>query len=182
MPAHFKNLRVLKEFAINIIGLSKKAHLFNFHLEKGFFEKYGSEVVSDGRFDIEVILDKKETFIEVEFNISGQAVLVCDRTLDLFDFPINKTHKVVFKYGEEAQEISDEIVIITRDQDSIDLGQYFYEFISLAIPMKKLHPRFSNEAENDQLIVYSTAQNETEEDDKEKDRIDPRWEKLKKLK
>ncbi|KXK30519.1 MAG: hypothetical protein UZ12_BCD005000568 [Bacteroidetes bacterium OLB12] len=89
---------------------------------------------------------------------------------------------MVFKYGEEAQEISDEIVIITRDQDSIDLGQYFYEFIALAIPMKKLHPRFANEAENDQFIVYSTAQNETEESDKENDAIDPRWEKLKKLK
>lgn len=170
----------MKEFAVNIIGLSKKAHLFNYHLEKGFFEKYGTEAVSDGRFDVEVVLDKKETFIEVNFKISGQAALVCDRTLEPFDFPITETRKVVFKYGEEAQEISDEIVIITRDQDSIDLGQYLYEFIALAIPMKKLHPRFANEAESDQPMVYSTSPTETEE--KEKDTIDPRWEKLKKLK
>lgn len=170
----------MKEFAVNIIGLSKKAHLFNYHLEKGFFEKYGSETVSDGRFDVEVILDKKETFIEVNFKISGQAALVCDRTLEPFDFPIAENRKMVFKYGEEAQEISDEIVIITRDQDSIDLGQYLYEFIALAIPMKKLHPRFANEAESDQPMVYSTSPTETEE--KESDSIDPRWEKLKKLK
>jgi len=170
----------LKEFAVNIIGLSKKAHLFNYRLEKGFFEKYGSEAVSDGRFDIEVVLDKKETFIEVNFKISGQAALVCDRTLEPFDFPITENRKMVFKYGEEAQEISDEIVIITRDQDSLDLGQYLYEFISLAIPMKRLHPRFANEAESNEPVVYSTSQNETEE--KENDTIDPRWEKLKKLK
>ncbi|MBX2916128.1 MAG: DUF177 domain-containing protein [Cyclobacteriaceae bacterium] len=170
----------MREFAVNIIGLSKKAHLFNFHLEKGFFEKYGSEAVEDGRFDIEVVLDKKETFIEVEFKISGQAALVCDRTLEPFDFPVNETHKMVFKFGDEAQELTDEIVIITRDQDSIDLGQFFYEFIALAIPMKKLHPRFANEVEDDQLMVYSTTQNETEQD--ENDSIDPRWEKLKKLK
>lgn len=170
----------MKEFAVNIIGLSKKAHLFNYHLEKGFFEKYGTEAVSDGRFDVEVVLDKKETFIEVNFKVSGQAALLCDRTLEPFDFPITETRKMVFKYGEEAQEISDEIVIITRDQDSIDLGQYLYEFIALAIPMKKLHPRFANEAESDQPMVYSTSPSETEE--KEKDTIDPRWEKLKKLK
>jgi uncharacterized protein len=170
----------LKEFAVNIIGLSKKAHLFNYHLEKGFFEKYGTESVSDGRFDVEVVLDKKETFIEVNFKISGQAALVCDRTLEPFYFPINENRKMVFKYGEEAQEISDEIVIITRDQDSIDLGQYLYEFIALAIPMKRLHPRFANEAESDQPVVYSTSPTETEE--KENDSIDPRWEKLKKLK
>lgn len=170
----------MKEFAVNIIGLSKKAHLFNYHLEKGFFEKYGTETISDGRFDVEVVLDKKETFIEVNFKISGQAALVCDRTLEPFDFPITENRKMVFKYGEEAQEISDEIVIITRDQDSIDLGQYLYEFIALAIPMKRLHPRFANEAESDKPMVYSTSPTETEE--KENDSIDPRWEKLKKLK
>jgi uncharacterized protein len=171
----------LREFAVHIIGLSKKAHLFNYRLEKGFFEKYGSETVSDGRFDVEVILDKKETFIEVDFKISGQAALVCDRTLEPFDFPIYENRKVVFKYGEEAQEISDEIVIITRDQDSLDLGQYLYEFIALAIPIKKLHPRFANEAEDEEPLVYSTSQNETEEEKKDEP-IDPRWEKLKKLK
>ncbi|MCW5911764.1 MAG: DUF177 domain-containing protein [Cyclobacteriaceae bacterium] len=170
----------MREFAVNIIGLSKKAHLFNYHLEKGFFEKYGTESVSDGRFDVEVILDKKETFLEVDFKISGQAALVCDRTLEPFDYPVNETHKVVFKYGEEAREISDEIVIITRDQDSIDLGQYLYEFIALAIPMKKLHPRFANEATEDLKMVYTTSQSETEE--QENDSVDPRWEKLKKLK
>jgi uncharacterized protein len=87
----------LKEFAVNIIGLSKKAHLFNYHLKKGFFEKYGTESVSDGRFDVEVVLDKKETFIEVNFKISGQAALVCDRTLEPFDFPINRKPKNGFQ-------------------------------------------------------------------------------------
>lgn len=170
----------MKEFAINIIGLSKKAHLFNYHLEKGFFEKYGTETVSDGRFDVEVILDKKETFIEVDFKIAGQAALVCDRTLEPFDFPITENRKMVFKFGEEPAEISDEIVIITRDQESIDLGQYIYEFISLAIPIKRLHPRFANQADHDQALVYTTSKDEQKE--KENDAIDPRWEKLKKLK
>ena len=172
----------MREFAVNIIGLSKKAHLFNFQLGKAFFEKYGAEVVSDGRFEVVVILDKKETFIEAEFKINGQAALVCDRTLEPFDFPITETRKVVFKYGEEAQELSDEIVIITRDQDSLDLGQYLYEFIALSIPMKKLHPRFASETDSDQLMVYSTSQSENEPDQNENDSIDPRWEKLKKLK
>jgi uncharacterized protein len=170
----------LKEFAVNIIGLSNKAHLFNYNLGKGFFEKYGTETISDGRFDVEVTLDKKETFIEVDFKISGQAALVCDRTLEPFDFPITETRKMVFKFGEEAAEISDEIVIITRDQDSIDLGQYLYEFIALAIPMKRLHPRFANEAESEQSLIYSTSNDEEEK--KENEEIDPRWEKLKKLK
>ncbi len=170
----------MKEFSVNIIGLSKKAHLFEFELKDGFFEKYGKETVSSGQFNAHVVLDKKETFIEVDFNIAGLAHLVCDRSLEPFDHSIDLTKKILFKYGDEAQEVSDEIVIITRDQDSLDLGQYLYEFIALSIPIKKLHPRFREEEIDDESnvkMIYSTSQ-----DVDENNEVDPRWEKLKKLK
>jgi uncharacterized metal-binding protein YceD (DUF177 family) len=88
---------------------------------------------------------------------------------------------VIFKYGEEAQEISDEIVVITRDQDSLDLGQYLYEFIILEIPIKKIHPDLQeeDEEEGNLKMIYSTGSDEDNDDNNE---IDPRWEKLKKLK
>lgn len=172
----------MKDFSVNIIGLSKKVHLFHFELKDAFFERYGKEVLSKGDFDAEVTLDKKETFIEVDFKISGHAELICDRSLEPFEQPLNIDRKVIFKYGEEPQEISDEIVIITRDQDSIDLGQYMYEFIVLSIPIKKLHPDLRDEDEEDESdvrIVYSTS---TEKEEVKEEDIDPRWEKLKKLK
>lgn len=171
----------MKEFRVNIIGLSKKAHLFEFDIKDGFFETYGRNLVSGGDFHVAATLDKKETFIEVDFKISGQAHLVCDRTLRPFDFPMKSTHKVVFKYGEEAREISDEIVIITRDQDSLDLGQFIYEFIALSIPIKKLHPDLKDDGDGGDLkMVYSTTSETAAEEQNET--IDPRWEKLKKLK
>jgi uncharacterized metal-binding protein YceD (DUF177 family) len=173
----------LKDFSVNIIGLSKKVHHFQFELKDGFFWHYGKEVLSSGDFKAEVSLDKRETFIEVDFKISGHAKLICDRSLEPFDHPLNIDRKVIFKYGEEPQEISDEIVIITRDQDSIDLGQFMYEFIVLAIPIKKIHPDLKDEEENDDgsnvKIVYSTS---TEKEEKKEEEIDPRWEKLRKLK
>ncbi len=175
----------MKDFSVNIIGLSNKVHLFHFELKDAFFVRYGKEVLSKGDFVTEVSLDKRETFIEVDFKISGQADLICDRSLEPFDHHLNITRKVIFKYGEEAQEVSDEIVIITQDQDSIDLGQFMYEFIVLAIPIKKLHPDLRNEEgdddESDVKIVYSTSTEKEQEEKKEED-IDPRWEKLKKLK
>jgi uncharacterized protein len=84
----------------------------------------------------------------------------------------------MFKYGEEASELSDEIVIITRDQATLELGQFMYEFISLEIPIKKLHPKFRDEEDDngEGKIVYKS---ESKDDDSD---IDPRWEKLKKLK
>jgi len=165
-----------KEFSINILGLSKSVHYFDFELNEGFFKQYGQEVVANGKFIARVSLDKRETFIEADFNITGNAFLVCDRSLEEFDFPLAIHKKVVFKYGEEPKEVSDEIIIITKDQDQLDLGQLMYEFIALQIPMKKLHPRFKDD-ENKEGLVYTSA---TKDDDEEK--IDPRWEALKKLK
>src|SRR5438445_155607 len=81
-----------------------------------FVKKYGQEVVANGKFTAQVSLDKRETFIEADFTINGNAFLVCDRSLEEFDYPLKIKKRVVFKYGEEPKEISDEIIIITKDQ------------------------------------------------------------------
>ena len=110
----------MKAFSVNIIGLSNKAHQFDFELDRAFFEKYGKDLVSDGHFLATVVLDKHETFIEAEFKIKGEAKLICDRSLAPFDFTIDIDSRIVFKYGEEEAELSDEITIISRDRVSLE--------------------------------------------------------------
>lgn len=168
-----------RDFSVNILGLSKGVHQFEFQLGEDFFKKYGQEVVAKGKLSSVVVLDKKETFIEADFKIEGDAFLVCDRSLDEFDFPFSISRKIVFKYGDEPKEVSDEIIIITHDQQKLDVGQLMYEFIVLEIPIKKLHPRFQQEAEDETegKIIYTSSTGESDEEV-----IDPRWEKLKKLK
>jgi uncharacterized protein len=166
-------------YSVNIIGLSNKAHTFDFAIGDEFFRQYGTEILQGGDFVAKVVLDKHETFIDADFRITGTARLVCDRCLEPFDEPMKVHRKIMFKYGPEPAELSDEIIIITRDQDQLELGQYLYEFISLEIPMKKLHPKFRNEEDEDATegkIVYKSGSNDDDTD------IDPRWEKLKKLK
>jgi len=167
-----------KDFSVNILGLSKEVHLFEFQLEEDFFKKYGQEVVTNGKFAARVSLDKKETFIEADFKIEGHAFLNCDRSLDEFEYPISIARRIVFKYGDEPKEVSDEIIVIKHDQQKLDVGQLMYEFIALEIPIKKLHPRFLQETDDEMegKIIYSSSTEAEEEG------IDPRWEKLKKLK
>jgi len=167
-------------YSVNIIGLSSKAHTFDFTIGDEFFRQYGTEILEGGDFEAKVVLDKHETFIDADFSIVGKARLVCDRCLEPFEEPVKVHRKIMFKYGPEPAELSDEIIVITRDQDQLELGQYMYEFISLEIPIKKLHPKFRDEEKNDNTegkIVYKS-----EPDDKDDGQIDPRWEKLKKLK
>lgn len=169
-------------YSINIVGLSNKEHHFQYDFGDAFFGKYGSNLVSRGNFHVDLLLDKHETFLEAEFKIKGTAELICDRSLEPFDYPIENRHKIVFKYGEKDEEITDEIIIIHRDTASLEVGQYIYEFIALSVPLKKLHPRFQNEEDEENpegKIVYSS---EAPKENKNGEEIDPRWNILKKLK
>ncbi len=169
------------DFKVNIIGLSQKAHRFDYAFGDDFFSLYSAALLERGQFEAEVILDKRETLIEAHFGIRGNAKLVCDRSLEPFDFPMDIQRKILFKYGEEEKELSDEIMLITREQATLDLGQYLFEFITVNLPMKRLHPRFRDEEsiEDDIRLVYSSPADGGEE---KEDEPDPRWEKLKNLK
>jgi uncharacterized metal-binding protein YceD (DUF177 family) len=178
----------LGAYSINIVGLSNKQHHFQYEFGSEFFREYGSDLVSEGSFGVDLLLDKHETFLEAEFKIKGTARLICDRSLEPFDYPIESTRKIVFKYGDKDEEVTDEIIIIHRETATLELGQYIYEFIALAIPLKKLHPKFRDEDQDEDdlstgKIVYSSdpeEDNGKNGDDGED--IDPRWNILKKLK
>ena len=166
----------MERYRVNILGLSLSIHHFEYDFGGEFFKKYGSGLVSEGAFKVDVALDKRETFLDTTFKINGSVRLVCDRSLDEFDYPIDASYKIIFKYGDEDKEISEDVVMIHHGTESLELGQYIYEFIALAIPMKKLHPRFEGESgEEEGGIVY------TSETDEKKEETDPRWEMLKKL-
>jgi uncharacterized metal-binding protein YceD (DUF177 family) len=170
----------LKAFSVNIIGLSQKAHLFAFKLDEFFFKNYDCKLFERGVLEAEVVLDKHETFLNCEFKIKGSVELTCDRSLDVFDFPIQLDEKIIFKYGDQEEELSEEIVVITRDRVTLDLGHYLYEFILLAIPIRKIHPRFESDIDgNEGKLVYTTLSSDEEMDSDEP--IDPRWEQLKKV-
>ncbi|MBL7856896.1 MAG: DUF177 domain-containing protein [Cyclobacteriaceae bacterium] len=170
----------MKAFRVNILGLSLNVHQFEYELGDEFFREYGSDLISKGSFHVSVALNKHETFIEADFDIKGKVKLICDRSLEPFDYPIDTNQKIVFKYGDHDEEITEEIVMIQRDTVTLELGHYIYEFIGLSIPMKRLHPKFQQEDdEYDGGIIYSS---ETASENDNKDEIDPRWEILKKLK
>lgn len=171
----------MKPLSINIVGLDLKAHHFNFSLDDKFLEEYGQGFLPGGHFSVDMVLDKHETFIEAEFKINGTVKLTCDRSLEIFDYPIALEKKMLFKYGDHDEELTDEITIIARETSSLDLGQLVYEYIGISIPMKKLHPRFQEEEESEESegrMVYSSSTDDKSDDESG----DPIWEKLKKLK
>ncbi len=173
-------MRELDRFNIDIFRLSNSTHDYQFEIGNSFFEAQSGSFVNEGQGLVNVVLEKNDNFMKAGFILNITVKLECDRSLEVFDFKIEKEESLIFKYGEEETELDDNIVIIHWDRQRINLAQYIYEFISVAIPMKKLHPRFeqNEEGEGDELIYSSEDKGNSEKDDS----IDPRWQKLKKLK
>ncbi len=110
------------------------------------------------------------------FHFKGTMQLICDRCLDEYAQPILGDFRLVVKYGEKKEEISDELVTIPYEESYLDIGQYVYEFIRLMIPMKRIHPddEDGNKACNIEMLKKLETFEKTE--------TDPRWDVLKGLK
>lgn len=175
-------MKDLNKFNIEIFKLSNGKHEYDFEIDETFFKHFENSPVENGKVEVLAVLDKRETLIEISFRFAGAITLTCDRSLDLFDFPINLSEKQIFKYGEEEVEIDDEISMITKQTQRINVAQFIYESICLSIPFKKLHPRYKDSAyeeEEGTMIYRDKAAEDTEE---EAGNTDPRWDILKNLK
>lgn len=170
--------KVLRQFKIDVQSLSLSRHTFDFDLNKAFFSSFEHSPIEVGDCSVVVVLEKKETMLSADISIKGTILLTCDRSLREFDFPVEVEKSVIFKYGEDWQELDDEMYEIPRNIDQLDVSSLLYEFVCLTVPMKKIHPDLMEDDSEDDEVVFST-ESEKEEESKESD---PRWEELKKLK
>lgn len=184
-----KHVKTLDKYSIDIFGLSFKRHEYEFEVGTPFFQAFGSDLIQNGKLAVKVALDKSETMITSHFTIKGTVELVCDRSLELFDYPVTLSQKMIYKFGEEDEDISDEICIIAQDTNRISIVQPIYDYVALALPMKRIHPKYSEEDsdsdEADAILIYTSGGEENVEEEENIDGenlIDPRWAGLEKLK
>lgn len=172
--------KILSKYDIHIQGLEDKRYTLDFEGENAFFEAFEQDLITKGHFKAVVKLNKNSSFIQLDFEITGVVELMCDRSLELFDEPIQTFDKYIYKFGDRYEEITDELEMIPHGAATINIAQHIYDFIAITIPMKRLHPRFRDEEfDEDGLLLYSTDKETVEEKAQE---IDPRWAALGKLK
>lgn len=167
----------MRNFVIDIYRLHNKLHQYEFEVNDVFFNNLDQDIVKSGELKAIIDLEKNDSFLGMDVRIEGNLELICDRSLEPFQHPIREHRKVIFKYGDREQELDHDVIMITNDTQQIDIGQHIFEFIGLAIPMKKLHPKYDEESDDCGSLVYSSKG-----DVESKSEIDPRWKKLNDLK
>lgn len=177
-------MKARKKYDIHIYKLSNGVHEYQFEIGKEFFEMFDSDLVENGQLNLRVSLNKSDSMIQVDYDIQGSIELECDRSLDKFDFPIAVDRKMIYKYGDEEKELSEDVYVIEKNAQTLNVASIVYEFIGLEIPMKKLHPKFQeDEDEDDETEGNMIYMSESEENIEQKEEdIDPRWAALKNLK
>jgi uncharacterized metal-binding protein YceD (DUF177 family) len=167
----------LKKYRINFRDLDIGYHNFTFEIENRFFTNFEKSEIQEGKIDARVGLTKEERLITMDIVIEGKVNVVCDRCLDNFMHPVYFRGTLYVKPEEEVNEENDEVIKITPDHSFVNLAQYFYESIHLALPLKRTHPDDENgnsTCNREMLDLLKQHQKEGNEET-----IDPRWEKLK---
>jgi len=175
-------MKPLKEFTIPFVGLKAGKHYFDFDIDNKFFEYFEYEDFNDSCLKVDVEFVKKSTLLELHFEVSGTVNINCDVTNEPYDQALQNEFDLVVKFGEEYNDENIDILIISHGEYEINIQQYVYELIVLAIPTKRVHPGVEDGTLDSEILERLEALSPKEKDIKEdQEEIDPRWNTLKKL-
>lgn len=132
-------MKIGNQYIIQFKTLKEGRHSFDFVLDRQFFEAFEQLEVPDGQVEAGVWLNKKSSFMELEVSLKGIIQVRCDRCLDYMDFTVDYSDNLVVRFSENPPEEDDEIIYLHPDDHLLDLKHFFYESISLSIPMRKVH-------------------------------------------
>ena len=175
-------MKLLKEFTIPFVGLKIGKHHFEYEIKQTFFNHFEYDEFNNVNILVNVELEKKTTLLELHFKASGYVNINCDLTNEPFNQTIKNEFDLVVKFGEEYNDENIDILIVPHGTYEINLQQYIYELIVLAVPIKRLHPGIEDGTLNSEILekLEELSPKLKEQKDTNED-IDPRWNTLKKL-
>lgn len=175
------NMKKHKEFVIPFSGLKQGKHEFDFEIDNTFFESFEYNEFNGAAINLLVLLNKSSTMLELEMTANGTVNVYCDVTNEPYDQAIEANLDLVVKFGDEFNDDNDEILILANGEFQVNISQYVYEMLVLAVPLKKVHPGvLDGTLESEALAKLDELHPKEVKENKNKE-TDPRWDSLKKL-
>tara|TARA_R110002074_G_scaffold352962_1_gene524627 strand:+ start:232602 stop:233186 length:585 start_codon:yes stop_codon:yes gene_type:complete len=171
----------MKEFTIPFVGLKLGKHIFTFEIKNTFFEHFEYDEFNDANISLEAVLDKKTTLLEFTLDFSGFVNVNCDLTNEPFNQEVSGNYHFVVKFGEEFNDENEDLLILPHGSYQVNIQQYIYESIVLALPSKRIHPGVKDGTLKSDILEKLEELSPKGKDISEETDIDPRWDNLKKL-
>jgi len=85
---------------------------------------------------------REARYLRLHFRLEGWVVVTCDRGLEPIQLPIQSQHEQVYSWDEHylPPEEVEEFFTLGPREDLLDLTQSFYDYIGLAIPLRRVRP------------------------------------------
>lgn len=164
----------LNEYRIAFRGLGEGKHLFEFVLDSAFFDCFDTTNEMQGDVGAIVEIVKSSLLIEVKISVKGIVKVACDRCLGEIAMNVEGEMNLYVKQSDREEGNDDDYMIVSSNDDYLDLSSYLYEVYILNYPMRAIHP----DGECDEEMKETLSEYIKEENDKP---TDPRWDELKKL-
>lgn len=184
-------------FKLPLKSLGVGTHEFEYHLDKQFFVNMESSDIHDADLNVALTVQYNGDIYNLDFHITGEVVLICDRCLDDLRFPIDATYHIVVKYGEDYNDDNDEVLEIPETDNTLNVAYMIKDTVELAIPMKHVHPLGKCNRQMSAMLKKHRATSSDDDADLENELIDeidnidaqssaagnsdPRWDALRKL-
>ncbi|ACU63702.1 YceD family protein [Chitinophaga pinensis] len=137
-------MKALRQFDIAFVGLKPGEHTFEYQITDSFFEDYGPQDFSNCKATVKLLLDKKNNFFLLKFEIGGTVTVNCDRCGQPFDLQLWDDFEHVVKLVNNPDELNEEddtdVSFISLTESHLNVADWIYEFINLSIPMQRIHP------------------------------------------
>lgn len=167
-------------YNIKFGGLPVGLHEFEFDVNGTFFKQFEHPEVTVADLQVKALLTKQNNLLQLQVDVEGTVDLDCDRCMKTFSFPLETSENLVIKHGDPL-ESNDEILVIPEGQEEFDVAQYLYEYLSLAIPARRVPCEIdAEEFLCDQKMLEKLQKLNV--NPKEEENKNPLWEKLNKLK
>ena len=172
-----------KEYSIEVQKLELGESKEDFNIGRSFFEAFEHSLVADGDLTVQADIIKYNTHLDVTFSFKGEIMLACDRCSEPYPYPLEFSNRVIFSYDESMEFNTDDVVLLDRNQNEVQIAEDLYDFINLQVPLRKVpEPEVHVCAPEVLKILGLVESEEAENEANEEEEIDPRWQKLRELK
>ncbi|OFX59011.1 MAG: hypothetical protein A2066_00010 [Bacteroidetes bacterium GWB2_41_8] len=171
-------MSIRSHYNIAFKGLSLGKHVFDYEIDGKFFAEFDGSVVDQGKVNVSLTLEKQSSLMIFWFDLKGTVQVQCDRCLEMYDQPIESKERIFVRFGEKEFADGDDLIWVSTNDYQLNVAQLIYEFICLAIPIKKVHP---DDEDGNTSCDPEMIEKLSKYIIREEDKSNPAWNDLKKL-
>jgi uncharacterized protein len=177
-----------RKYSINVARLKLGKHSETFEIDRAFFEHMGTSLISEGEVEARLEKVKYNTHLDAKFFISGTVQVECDRCGHPYPQAITEQRRIIYAFSESMKFDGYEVIYVDPDEPELSLVQELYDFVHLALPMRKVPEPAVHICPPEVLEVLGLDEHgeplpeaPVEEAEPSDEPVDERWAVLKKL-